>query len=146
MLLVVTAAYFLIGRPGTVIDRIAVVSLELVDVDASASHLGDGFRDSLVMRLSRLDGLRVKTTAAPLETESNPGALARLLDPDYPSTVNYLVRANALLGRNDEAFEHFERGLAEGSLVVSWLRDPLLDEFRTDPRYAQLFRRIGLEP
>jgi hypothetical protein len=52
----------------------------------------------------------------------------------------------AAIGDDDAAFAHVERGLADGSLVVSWLRDPLLDNFRTDPRYAALLARIGLDP
>ena len=50
------------------------------------------------------------------------------------------------LGERDAAFAHFEAGIAERSLVVSWLRDPLLDGIRDDPRYAQLFTRVGLAP
>jgi serine/threonine-protein kinase len=50
----------------------------------------------------------------------------------------------ATIGEHDAAFEHFERGLEERSLVVSWLRDPLVDDIRDDPRYAAIFTRVGL--
>lgn len=50
------------------------------------------------------------------------------------------------IGENDAAFRHFEAGLAERSLVVSWLRDPLISGLRDDPRYAELLESIGLEP
>jgi tetratricopeptide (TPR) repeat protein len=52
----------------------------------------------------------------------------------------------ATLGERDAAFAHFEAGLADRSLVLSWLRDPLLDGIRDDPRYSQLFTRVGLTP
>jgi len=50
------------------------------------------------------------------------------------------------IGEKDAAFRHFEKGLEERSLVVSWLRDPLISDLRDDPRYAELFESIGLEP
>ena len=50
------------------------------------------------------------------------------------------------IGDRDAAFAHFDQGLEERSLVVSWLRDPVLDGIRDDPRYAELFARVGLTP
>jgi serine/threonine-protein kinase len=50
------------------------------------------------------------------------------------------------LGERDDAFAHFSRGLDERSLVISWLRDPVLDGIRADPRYAALLTRVGLTP
>lgn len=52
----------------------------------------------------------------------------------------------ASLGDNDAAFSHFEEALEQHSLVASWLRDPLIAGIRKDPRYAELFARIGLRP
>jgi len=52
----------------------------------------------------------------------------------------------AAIGDRDAAFAHFDRGLEERSLVLSWLRDPLVDRLRDDPRYAQLLARAGLAP
>jgi hypothetical protein len=37
------------------------------------------------------------------------------------------------LGERDAAFAHFERGIEERSLVISWLRDPPLHGIRDDP-------------
>jgi serine/threonine-protein kinase len=48
------------------------------------------------------------------------------------------------IGDRDAAFAHFDKALEERSLVVSWLRDPVLDNIRDDPRYAQVFTRVGL--
>jgi serine/threonine-protein kinase len=52
----------------------------------------------------------------------------------------------ASIGDFDAAFRHFEQGLEERSLVVSWLRDPLIAGIRQDPRYDKLMESIGLEP
>jgi hypothetical protein len=52
----------------------------------------------------------------------------------------------ATLGERDAAFAHFEAGLADRSLVISWLRDPLLDGIRDDARFAEFFTRVGLMP
>lgn len=50
------------------------------------------------------------------------------------------------IGENDAAFRHFEDALEERSLVISWLRDPLIANLREDPRYAALFEEVGLRP
>ena len=52
----------------------------------------------------------------------------------------------ASLGENDAAFMHIDAALEERSMILSWLRDPLLDEFREDPRYPELMLSVGLEP
>jgi TolB-like protein/tetratricopeptide (TPR) repeat protein len=50
----------------------------------------------------------------------------------------------ATIGERDAAFEHFDRALEERSLIASWLRDPLLDGIHDDPRFPQIFERMGL--
>jgi serine/threonine-protein kinase len=50
----------------------------------------------------------------------------------------------ATIGERNAAFEHFDQALEERSLIASWLRDPLLDEIRDDPRFMQIFERMGL--
>lgn len=50
----------------------------------------------------------------------------------------------AAIGERDAAFEHFDQALEERSLIVSWLRDPLLDDIRDDPRFIQILERTGL--
>lgn len=52
----------------------------------------------------------------------------------------------AAVGDHTAATEHFKAGLEDGNLIVSWLRDPLLDGYHADPRYRELMTEIGLYP
>ncbi len=49
------------------------------------------------------------------------------------------------LGDKEEAFRLLEKGYAEHSATMPWLAiDVFWDGMRSDPRYADLLRRIGL--
>jgi DNA-binding winged helix-turn-helix (wHTH) protein/TolB-like protein/Tfp pilus assembly protein PilF len=59
-----------------------------------------------------------------------------------PSNVA-LVYAN--LGDNGQAFAYLERAYAERDWLMTFLKvEPLLDGLRSDPRFADLLRRVGL--
>jgi len=50
------------------------------------------------------------------------------------------------LGENDKAFESLEKARSEKSFqILSLKSDLLLDTLRTDPRFQDLLRRIGLK-
>jgi hypothetical protein len=52
----------------------------------------------------------------------------------------------AALGDKDRTFEWLERLHAERNYYVVFLNsDPALDGFRSEPRFIDLLRRIGLE-
>jgi TolB-like protein/DNA-binding winged helix-turn-helix (wHTH) protein len=62
--------------------------------------------------------------------------------PDYFPAMMY-----ALLGHKDRAFYWLERGYRERSPAYSALNvDPCWDPLRSDPRFADLVRRVGLSP
>jgi len=49
------------------------------------------------------------------------------------------------LGDRDKAFEWLEKAYDERSPGLTWLKvEPMLDSIRSDPRYADLLRRMGL--
>jgi len=49
------------------------------------------------------------------------------------------------LGEKDRAFESLERGREERSGSMAYIKvDPFWDNLRSDPRYADLLRRMGL--
>jgi serine/threonine-protein kinase len=56
----------------------------------------------------------------------------------------YFALIHAGLGENDHAFEWLERAFRERSTVLTYLRlDARFAPLRSDPRYADLVRRIG---
>jgi hypothetical protein len=44
----------------------------------------------------------------------------------------------------DQAFECLEGGFAERNAIMMWFRWPLYTSLRTDPRYGELMKRLGL--
>ncbi|MEO7659150.1 MAG: hypothetical protein ABIV48_06005, partial [Pyrinomonadaceae bacterium] len=61
--------------------------------------------------------------------------------PNYDIALIYVG-----LGENDRAFAQLEKVYEKRDSQVLGLRsDPRLDAFRTDPRYAELMRRLGFE-
>lgn len=59
--------------------------------------------------------------------------------PPYEIGMVYLG-----LGQKDRAFEFFEKAFEERSGWMAYLKvDPRLDPVRSDPRFADLLRRVG---
>jgi serine/threonine-protein kinase len=51
------------------------------------------------------------------------------------------------LGKHDEAYEWFKKGVEERADCMPWLGvEPWVDPFRSDPRYSQLLQQVGLAP
>ncbi len=65
----------------------------------------------------------------------------RYVDPVPVATVH------AGLGEKDQAFEWLEKGYEERSSQLTVIKvNPIYDSLRSDPRYEELLRRIGLQP
>jgi DNA-binding winged helix-turn-helix (wHTH) protein/TolB-like protein/Tfp pilus assembly protein PilF len=59
-----------------------------------------------------------------------------------PATIGAVYAA---LGESDRAFEWFERAFRERDPLLVLLKvEPMFDEVRSDPRFADLVRRVGL--
>jgi len=59
----------------------------------------------------------------------------------------YVGMIYAGLGHNEEALVWLEKAFAERADGLTWLNvEPMLDDLRSDPRYQDLIRRIGLAP
>ena len=51
------------------------------------------------------------------------------------------------LGEKDKAFEYLDKEYKDGSYNLGYLKtDPQLDSLRSDPRFAELIRRLKLGP
>jgi hypothetical protein len=52
--------------------------------------------------------------------------------------------AHVAAGNNDEAFNYFEQSLAEDDPWMLWFGvEPMLENIRSDARYANLLRRMN---
>ena len=63
----------------------------------------------------------------------------------YVSPIEFAI-IHAGLGEKDVAFEWMDRGLDEGDATLLWRLEmtPGFKELRSDPRFTQLQRRLGL--
>ena len=56
-----------------------------------------------------------------------------------------VARAHVELGEKEKAFAALNKAYENRSGGLSWLKvDPLLDPLRSDPRFADLMRKVGL--
>ena len=57
------------------------------------------------------------------------------------------ARIYAGLGDKDQAFKWLEKGYDERAAPLFYIKvDPIWDPLRSDPRFDDLLRRIGLSP
>ncbi|MFQ5652753.1 MAG: protein kinase, partial [bacterium] len=79
--------------------------------------------------------------------EEAMGLLAKArvaVDSSYVDPVHF-AKFYALIGDTDEAFKWLERGYQERSVpITAHLDDQLLDPLRSDPRFHELVRKMGL--
>lgn len=62
----------------------------------------------------------------------------------YISPVN-MAKIYAGLGDRESVLEQLEKACDEGAVKLPWfLIDPALDDFREDPRFSEILRRVGL--
>jgi len=70
----------------------------------------------------------------------------RLSQQRYVSPYNFAIIYTGL-GDKDRAFEWLTKCVEERTLIIFHLKSrPLFDPLRSDPRYAELLRRMNLEP
>jgi tetratricopeptide (TPR) repeat protein len=71
--------------------------------------------------------------------------LKQLAQEEYVS-ADSIARIYAGLGEKDQAFAWLEKACDEHSYSIAWLKvEPAWDSLRSDPRFAELLRRMGLE-
>ncbi len=65
-------------------------------------------------------------------------------DREAEGDYYYAAEDHAMLGEKDAAFAALEKAFASRARIVDMNNDPELDNIRSDPRYTDLLRRIGL--
>ena len=72
--------------------------------------------------------------------------LQEMAKDHYVSSASFAI-IHASLGELDQAFEWMEKAFQESAPIIRGLKtDPLFDNLRPDPRFADLMRRVGLTP
>jgi tetratricopeptide (TPR) repeat protein len=59
---------------------------------------------------------------------------------------NLIARVYLGLGENDRAFDYLQKAIADHSIWPPTLRSREMNSIRSDPRWAELLRGIGLAP
>jgi len=60
------------------------------------------------------------------------------------SQAQWIAKIYATLNEKELAFSWLERGLAAGAITVFYKDEPVWDPIRSDPRFADLLRRMGI--
>jgi serine/threonine-protein kinase len=60
------------------------------------------------------------------------------------SQAHWIAKIHATLNEKELAFSWLERGLAAGAITVFYKDEPVWDSVRSDPRFADLLRRMGI--
>lgn len=101
-------------------------------------------------RATRLEALRAAYTAGGWKgylRKEIELADERLRRGGRPPSAMFMASAHAQLGQRDLRFEWLERAVEARDLNVATLgQDPLFDNLRSDARFPDLLRRVGLAP
>ncbi len=62
------------------------------------------------------------------------------------SQAQWIAKIYAILNEKEQALACLERGLAAGAIGTFYKDEPVWDPIRGDPRFAELQRRMGLQP
>jgi len=60
--------------------------------------------------------------------------------------VHWIAKIYAALNEKELALTWLERGLAAGAIIILFKDEPVWDTIRSDPRFGDLLRRMGLQP
>src|SRR5262245_30903996 len=60
------------------------------------------------------------------------------------SVGHWIAKIYATLNEKELAFSWLERGVAQGAIMIFYKDEPVWDSIRSDPRFADLLRRIGV--
>ena len=66
------------------------------------------------------------------------------MDMSGADRLGSIAIAYAASGNHDKAVEYLQKGYSEGDDILMWTRYPVFDIIRSDPRYVQMMRKIGV--
>ena len=66
------------------------------------------------------------------------------MDMSGADRLGSIAIAYAASGNRDKAIEYLQKGYSDGDDILMWTRYPAFDIIRSDPRYVDLMKRIGV--
>jgi predicted Zn-dependent protease len=86
-----------------------------------------------------------KSHSASADANAYREAILRSFPPEDADTASAIAVACAISGQRNQAFQYLEKAYAAGNRELLFvIRFPAFDQIRSDPRYADLMRRLGL--
>ena len=123
---------------------IGIASSQLARHDAAIEALRRAIEPSSSTRYRADLAYALARAGRPDDARRTLAELEALSKTRYVSPY-YLAPAYAALGDTEAAFSRLEKAFAERSNGMTYLTvDPTLDDVRSDPRFADLVRRVGL--
>ena len=98
------------------------------------------------LKFCRADGVTLVNDSSSIGSEAGTAqsALREQAQTEYVSAIN-IAKIYAGLGERELVFEWLEKAFEERAVRMPWFMiDPALDDFRDDPRFADVLKRIGL--
>lgn len=131
------------------IDSIAVLFFENQNRDPNIDYLSEGVTESIMNNLAQLPNLRVSPRSSVFRYRGKEiDALAIGKERGVRAVLTgRLDMAKLYLGlsKSEQAFEWLGKACEERSIKLTWfMRDPALDKLRSDLRFKDLLRRVGL--
>ncbi len=98
-----------------------------------------------VRELRQVSDFRTKFPPSVHVSEDANGYLELMLELPGTDRTAALAMASAFAGKRDQAFGYLEKAYSDGdNELLLMIRHPALDPLRSDPRYVDLMRRLGL--
>lgn len=128
-------AHAYLGRAYEKLGRLPEAITELQKAKQLSGGLADTWSGLGVAYASQGDKTRAREILERLKAQTDPYV------PPYSVAVLYTN-----LGENDHAFEYLQKAYDQGSFYMSVVKiDPELDLLRSDPRFSELLRKMGLQ-
>jgi predicted Zn-dependent protease len=94
--------------------------------------------------VAEIRGAFPKANATP-DAKGYCAIIADNFAPEDADTASAIAFAFAVAGDRERAFQYLEKAYANGDNELLWVvRYPGLDSLRSDPRFSDLMRRLGL--